>query len=223
MKGLLIFLAVVVLICLIPLGCRVLISEGTVLRVFIGPFHMQILPKKDGKKPKKEKKPKQKKPKKPKKPKQPGEEKPKLKFKLSDLSYFMPMIRNALRAVGSLRRSVVLQKMKIHITYGAKDAAARGTNYGRAWAAIGMLIPPLESAFRIRKRDLQALFDPDAEGFSLEMDLQARLLLGQILWIGLYYGGSILIQLLRFLRAKKKARPAKQEAGKCEKAEDSEK
>ncbi len=211
MKGLLIFLTIVVLICLIPLGCRVRIDQGTILRVFIGPFHMQILPKKEGAKPKKEEKPKEKKPKKPKKPKKTGEEKPKKKFKLSDLSDFMPMIRTALRAVGSLRRSVVLQRMMIHVTYGAKDAASKGINYGRAWAAIGMLTPPLESVFRIRKRDLQALFDPDAEGFSLEMDLQARLLLGQILWIGLYYGVSILMQFLRFQRTKKGGKPEKQE------------
>ena len=64
------------------------------------------------------------------------------------------------------------------------------------------MTPLLEQAFRIRKRDVQAVFDPEAEEFTIELELRASVRIGAMVWIGLRCGVRALRQYLQIKNKK---------------------
>lgn len=155
----LIVLAVLVLLALLPLGLYARYDEqGPVAAIVAGPVQIPVYPPKpkDGKK-KKQKKAK-KKPAKAKKKAAKGEQKaaaePKPKQKLGGkIQEFMPFVRLGLDLLGCFFRKLRVPKLTLHVQFGgANDAAKAAINYGRAWAAIGAIMPPLRSKLRIRRR-----------------------------------------------------------------------
>ncbi|MBE6954828.1 MAG: DUF2953 domain-containing protein [Ruminococcaceae bacterium] len=190
MKALLIVLAILVLLAWIPLKCcaRYLGSPQVDLRV--GPLRFAIYPSKE--KPKK--KPKTEKPTKQPKEQQPAQQKK--SFTPDAILQYVPLAQTALNTLGRLCRSIAV-KVKLHVTYGAEDPADAAVRYGQAWAIIGAITPILERTFHIKKRDMQAIFDPEETGFSIETDVQARLFVWQIIAIVVSVGGKILIQFLK--------------------------
>lgn len=196
MSALMIVLAVIVLIAWLPLGCAASYDGSPRIDVRVGPVRFTVVPGKD--KPKKKKKPKKEKPKKETKAKETaGEKKEKKKITLSQIRQFIPMVQTALRAVRRLLKAIAFTTLKVHVTYGAEDPADTGIRYGQAWAIIGAVTPVLENTFTVKKRDLQAIYDPDAEGFTIEAEVKARLFVWQIIAIAVSAGVKILIQFLK--------------------------
>lgn len=205
MIALLIVLLVLFLIGCIPLGVKARYNEnGPFVWILIGPFSMTLIPKKD--KPKKEKKPKQK------KKVNKGEQKshesvPEKERKNSGvggtIALFRELLPLGLDALGHIRRTITIKDFSLHLMVGGKgdtpDKAA--VLYGSAWAAIGNLIPLLENNFQIKKRDLQAEIDFTQEENRIFAEAALTLTVGEILWIGLYYG---LKALNVFLKNRKK-------------------
>ena len=160
--GWIIACAVLVALFLLPLGCRVRYdSGGLTVRVIVGPVRFQVYPLRKKDTPKKADQPKktekngkksankdsteaQKEEKQTPKPETGGR-----------LTKFLPLVKLVLEALGELRRKIRLNNLTVHLTLACDDPCDLAVNYGRAWAAVGNLMPNLERLFVIKKRDIQ--------------------------------------------------------------------
>ena len=157
------FSAVVLLaLAVIPLGVRIRYNDaGFLLRVIAGPVKITVFPRK--KKPKKQKT-KQKKQKAGKRPEstdsgdtppQAPKPVPEPKEKGGSLTRFLPLVKLGLKFLGDFRRKLRVDNLFLRLILAGDDPCDLAVNYGRAWAAVGNLMPQLERLFVIKKRDIQ--------------------------------------------------------------------
>jgi hypothetical protein len=205
MIALLIVATALVLLCLIPVGARVVYDHtGAKALLLVGPVSVCLYPRppkaqKAEKKAKKAKKTGSKKQKRDQSSTEPKEKEP-LGGKLP---LFRQLLSLGLKALGCLRRKLILKNLTVCLTVGGQgeDPAGSGVTYGRAWAAVGALIPVLENTFKIRKRDIRVNIDFTSSETVIYADGSILLRVGDILWIAVFYG----IQGLKlFLKHKKK-------------------
>jgi hypothetical protein len=194
MIALLIVIGLLVLLCLLPVGARVVYDHaGAKVLLLIGPFSASLYPR-TAKEPKKKKKSKKETP-----PKEPKEKEP-LGGKLP---LFRQLLSLGLEALECLRRKLILKNLTVCLTVGGQgeDPAGSAFTYGRAWAAVGALIPVLENSFKIRKRDIRVNIDFTSSETVIYADGSILLRVGDILWIAVFYG---IRGLKLFLKHKKK-------------------
>ena len=104
------------------------------------------------------------------------------------LERFVPWIRLALDFLGALRRKIRLNNLYLHVVLAGDDPCDLAVNYGRAWAAVGDLLPKLERIFVIRKRDIQVDCDFAAEKITVAARGDMTVTLGRTLCLGTIYG-----------------------------------
>lgn len=101
-----------------------------------------------------------------------------------------------LEILGRLRKKLLLRKLKLHAVFGGSDPADAALNYGRAWAAIGLVMPLFDAGFRIKERDVGAYRTREETSLRLYAEAHATLRISQILHIAL-------LALVRFLKIHK--------------------
>lgn len=193
--GWLIFLGV--LGCL-PLGVRLNFDEGGFrAAVLIGriPVPLYPMPRWLRNMPSKHKKEKQSpepnpKPAEPQSREQPG----------GGIRRFLPLARLGLELLGDFRRKLRVNFLRLRLTLAGEDPCDLAVNYGRAWAALGNLMPNLERALVIRKRDVEIQCDFQAEETTVVFAMDLTVILGRLLGLALGYG---LRALKLFLTMKK--------------------
>lgn len=164
-------------------------GEGLTVWVRAGAFFIQVFP---WKRPKKEKKgkPKKKEKKKRKKP-APKEEAPapSLAQKAGGaLEYAQALLPIALQAAGQLRKKLRIDTLDLALTVGGDDPADAAVLYGRAGAVLGGLWDPLVRTFYVKDGRARAEVDFQAAGMTLYAIASLSLKIGQILWLGLFFG-----------------------------------
>ena len=178
-------------------GAAVSYSEdGLFLRVKAGPLRIRILPPKERKKPKKEKPPKPAK----KHPAQEGaqaRQKRKIKDTLSLALRFVPLLAEA---AGRFRRKVRIDRLVLHVIWGADDPASAAMGYGAGNAAMGMLWPLIEHNFKVKDYDLRVDVDFERKTPALTAHAQATLTIGQSLALALRLGVKALKIFLGYSR-----------------------
>ena len=90
--------------------------------------------------------------------------------------------------------------LRLRLTLAGEDPCDLAVNYGRAWAALGNLMPNLERALVIRKRDVEIQCDFQAEETTVVFAMDLTVTLGRLLGLALGYG---LRALKLFLTMKK--------------------
>lgn len=211
--GWLIALGIVLLLAVLPLGVRLRYnSEGMVLKIIAGPVKITLLPRPPKKK--KEKKKKEKKsavapaaeeenlPKPPQPPKAPREKKPKGE-KGGSLLDFLPLVKTALDFLGDFRRKLRLDNLYLRLILAGDDPCNLAVNYGRAWAAVGNLLPQLEKWFVIKKRDIEVECDFETSETLVIAHLDFTITLGSLLAAVVKFAVRALIEYLK-LRKKRK-------------------
>ena len=199
--GWLIFLAILVLLAILPLGASVLYdADGPRVRIVAGPVKIQVFPMK--KKPKKDKTKKEKPQKEQKKPAQAGEEqkpfpKPKTGGSWTD---FLPLVQVVLDLLNDLRRKLRVNELKLHLTLAGDDPCDLAVNYGRMNASLAALIAQLERGLVIQKRDVHVDCDFTANETVILARLDLTITLGRILSIAVRHGVR---GLMTFLKIKK--------------------
>lgn len=188
-------------------------EEGVLAQLRVLWFRITLFPAKPRQdKPGKEPKPK--KPKKPQKPKKP-KEKPKddrpLGEKVGGLwSLFRDAVPLVTGAAGKLLRKLRIDELTLRLTWAADDPADAALGFGAGQAALGTVLPLLDRAFNIRKRDIGVAVDFARE----EPVIYARALLsfsiGQLVGFGVVYGCKALALFLRH-RPKRKKQARKQD------------
>ncbi len=193
-------LGILILLAILPLGVSVRYhAEGLALKIIAGPFRIRILPAKK-KEPKKEKPKKQKKEKMTKPQKKDGE---KPKEKGGSVLDFLPLVRVALDMLNSFRRKLRVNFLEMKLILAADDPCDLAVNYGRAWAALGNLMPQVERFLVIKRRDLEVECDFEASETVIIARLDLTITLGRILGIAVWYGARALKELMKIQKRRK--------------------
>lgn len=178
--GWLIAFAVLGLLCVLPLGVSGRYDvRGPLLHVSAGPVKFRLYPPEDkGEKPQKEKV----------KKKKSATGKKEEKTSGGRLQEFLPLANIALDFLGDLKRKLRITRLDMHLTLAGDDPCDLGVNYGRAWAALGNLIPRLEEMFVIKKRNMEVACDFTADTTVIYARADISITLGRLLILVARYG-----------------------------------
>ena len=189
--GWLITLGILAVLAILPLGVSLKYNaDGALVRLILGPIRLTLFPakpKEKKEKPKKEKKSKGNKqakegknPDMPEKPKIPPKEEEK-KEAGGSWTDFLPLVETVLDFLGDFRRKLRVNRLELKLIMAADDPCDLAVNYGRAWAALGNLMPQLEKLFVIKKRDLEIECDFTASQTLVIARLDLTITLGRLL------------------------------------------
>ena len=189
--GWVIFFTVVLLLAILPLGVFVSYDEdGVLVKIVAGPVKITLFPrpKKEKKSEKKSKKkssasPAEQLPKPPQPPKQIPEKK-----KGGSWTDFLPLVQVALDFLGSFRRKLRINQLELKLTMAGDDPCDLAVNYGRAWAAVGNLMPQLERLFVIKKRNIEVACDFTASQTLVKFRSEVTITLGRLVSLAVVYG-----------------------------------
>ena len=196
-------LAVLFLIGLIPVGVRGEYGpEGPFAWARIGWLKLQVFPLKQKDKPKK------KKPKKDKKAKEGGGEAEagktpvteKIGGALDCAQGLLPVLLDAARV---FPRKLRVDTLELELTVGAADPGDAALRYGQANALLGTFWYPLTGAFRVKDGSARVRMDFDTPGMTLYGAAALSIRVGQILWLGIYFGVRALVAFLKVRKLRK--------------------
>ena len=198
--GIWIAAAVLLALAMLPLGVRVRYNDaGFVLKVIAGPLKITLFPrKKKVKKQKNEKKTESAAT--GDKPTQPPEPASEPKEKGGSLTRFLPLIKLGLQFLGDFRQKLRLDNLYLRLILAGDDPCDLAVNYGRAWAAVGNLMPQMERLFVIKKRDIQVECDFTVEEISVVARMDITIALGRLLMLAVVYGVRVLLVFLSMKR-----------------------
>ena len=220
-------LGILVLLAVLPLGVAVRYDEdGAAVRIIAGPVKITLFPRpKKKKKPKKEKKPKEKKTKTKKAPpksagaqsstpapapvtteeKAPAKKaKPEKKAqKGGSVTDFLPLVKILFDFLGDFKRKLRVNLLEVKVTLAGDDPCDLATNYGRAWAALGNLLPRLERFLVIQKRDIDIQCDFTASSTTIFARLELTITLGRLLAAVFVFIFRAVVELLKILIKRK--------------------
>ena len=218
--GWIITLGILVVLAILPLGASVKYdAAGPLVRLIVGPVKITLFPR--PKKPKKEKKPKKAKnePKKPEpvpektekpvktepasKASAPAKEEKSKKKSGGPITDFLPLLKVALDLLNDFRRKLRVDRLEAHVVMAGVDPCDLAVNYGRAWTAIGNLMPRLEKVLVIKKRDIDVECDFTASQTTIYVRLDLTITLGRILAIAVVYGFRAIVELLKIKNKRK--------------------
>lgn len=212
--GWLITLGILTLLAVLPVGVSVKYdSDGPLVRLIVGPIKMTLFPR-----PKKEKKPKIEKKKAENQTETPEPvkkqaqtnagpspaEKPKEQKKSGGkLTDFLPLVRTALDFLGDFRRKLRVDLLELKLVMAAEDPCDLAVNYGRAWAAVGNLMPKLEKFLVIKKRNVEVECDFEAGETLVTARLELTITVGRLLAAVFKFAFRALIQFLKIMKNRK--------------------
>ena len=212
--GWLITLGILVLLAILPLGVSVKYdAKGALVKVIAGPVKITLFPR--PKKPQKEEKSK----KKPKKSKAASDKadsapakapkaesaKEETEEKKSDgpVTDFLPLLKVALDLLNDFRKKLRVDRLEAKLVMAGGDPCDLAVNYGKAWAAVGNLMPRLEKVLVIKKRDIDVACDFTASETTIYARLDLTITLGRILAIAVGYGFRAIVELLKIKNKRK--------------------
>lgn len=202
--GWLIVLGILVLLAILPVGVHAVYnSDGILLRIIAGPARITVLPAK-----KKDKKPKEKKPK-PQKKKEKTVKTPRKpasvekKEKGGSITDFLPLLQIVFDFLGEFRRKLRVNRLELKVILAGGDPCNLAINYGKAWAAVGNLMPRLERFFVIKKRDVDVECDFCGSQTLIIARLEITITIGRIVAMAFRYGFRALREYLKIVIKRK--------------------
>lgn len=208
--GWIITLGILVLLAILPLGASVKYdADGPLVRLIAGPVKITLFPR--PKKPEKEKKQKEQKAEsKPAAKKKPAQKKaeepekqPEEKKSGGPVTDFLPLLKVALDLLNDFRRKLRVNRLEVKLVMAGGDPCDLAINYGKAWAAIGNLMPRLEKVLVIKKRDIDVECDFIASKTTIYARLDLTITLGRILAIAVVYGVRAVVEFIKINNKRK--------------------
>ena len=207
-------LGILTLLAILPLGVSVKYNaDGPLVRLILGPVKLTVFPVKKKPKKEKEKKPEKTAPKEPQPPvkqigadkpgKVPGEVLPEKKENGGSLLDFLPLVKELFRFLGDFRRKLRIHVLEMKLIMAADDPCDLAVNYGRAWAAVGNLLPKLEQLFVIKKRNIEVECDFTAEETKVIARLDLSITLGRLLAAAVRFGFRAVKEFIKIKKSQK--------------------
>lgn len=195
--GWLIALGVLALLAVLPLGISGIYDHtGPAAKLLIGPISIPLYPvKRNEKKEKQEKETET-------RTSNPSTQQQQQK-KGGTLSDFFPLLGIAVDFLGDLRRKIRVKRMELLLVMAGDDPCDLAVNYGRAWAAVGNIMPQLERLFVIKKRNVHVACDFVEIRTTVYVRLDITITLGRLLGLVTRYGFRALRVILNNTENKK--------------------
>lgn len=195
-------LAVIVLLAILPLGVGAIYDEGGFTAdLIVGPVKIKLFPKPKNEKPKKDK------------PKKKGIKSEKTSSgggtKKNDsknggpITDFLPLLKTALDLLNDFRRKLRINRMEAKVILAGGDPCDLAVNYGKAWTAVGNIMPHLERFLVIKKRDIQIECDFVDAKTTIYVCLDLTITLGRLIWLLVRYGVRALKEYLTIMKKRK--------------------
>ena len=131
----------------------------------------------------------------------PAEPKPETKEQGGSILDFLPLVKTLFDFLGDFRRKLRLDNLQLKLIMAGGAPYTLAMNYGKAWAAVGNLLPKLEQWFVIRKRDIEVECDFVATKTTVIAHLDLTITLGRLLAAVFKF---LFKALIKFLQIKKK-------------------
>lgn len=194
--GWLIALAVLCALCFMPIGVRAVYREEKPgIWLLIGPVKYLVYPGKP-----KEEKPKEKS--ETQKTKKTGKAESKSQ-KGGSLSGFQPVLKAVFDFLSQFRRKIRINHLEMKLILAGGDPSNLALNYGKAWAALGNLMPQLERMFVIKKRNLEVECDFAGDKTRVYARADATITIGRTLHLLSGHGIKVLKELLKLKKLRK--------------------
>lgn len=191
--GWLIALAVVCVLAVLPIGFRAIYRESQPgVWLLIGPVKLRVYPGQ----PKKEKNKKRVKPAKTKQSAAKQE-------KGGSYRDFFPVVKTILTFLEHFRRKIRVNDLELKVILAGGDPCDLAVNYGKAWAALGNLMPQLERFFVIKKRNLEVECDFTSDTTLIYAKADVTITLARALHLLGRYGIRVLKDLLELKKLRK--------------------
>lgn len=203
MTGWLIALGILVCIAILPVGISLMYHEdGLILSALLGLVRIKLFPR-SSPKTEKEKpiKPAKSNSRKTKPTKVVKEKKPK-ENKGGKITDFLPLLDIGLNFLGSFRRKLRVKRLELNLIMAGGDPSNLAVNYGKAWAAVGNLMPLLEQVFVIKKRNVQVQCDFVSDATRIHARLDITITIGRLIGLVVKYGVKALCALLKILKSR---------------------
>ena len=100
----------------------------------------------------------------------------------SVLGDFWAELKTTLELFWYLRPKLRIKRLMLKLYLAGDDPCALALQYGGAWAAVGGLLPLLEEAFVLKKRDISVNADFSGGNTRLEAKLDLTIALGRLLY-----------------------------------------
>ncbi len=104
------------------------------------------------------------------------------------LKDFEPLLKTVLAFLGEFRRKLRVNRLELQLVMAGDDPCDLAVNYGRAWAAVGTILPQLERVFVIKKRDVAVACDFTGETTKVYVHLDVSITIGRLLMLLTRYG-----------------------------------
>ena len=119
------------------------------------------------------------------------------------LQDFLPLARTVLDFLNQLRKKVGIKNLELKLILAGDDPCDLAVNYGRAWAALGNLMPQLDRVLKIRKKDIEVECDFTAETTRVYAKVDATVSVARALHLGGRYGVKIIKDILKLKKLRK--------------------
>lgn len=116
---------------------------------------------------------------------------------------FLSLVPIVFDFLGDFRRKLRVDRLELKLIMAADDPCDLAINYGRAWAALGNLLPQLERFLVIKKRDLEVECDFTASQTLVIARLDLTITLGRILAAVLKFAFRALMEFLKIMKKRK--------------------
>ena len=130
-----------------------------------------------------------------------AEEKPRKKG--GSITNFLPLVRIALDFLGDFKRKLRVNYLELKLTLAGDDPCDLAVNYGRAWTAMGNLLPRLERFLVIKKRNVDVQCDFTASKTTVIARLDLTITLGRLLAAAVVFAVRALIAFLKIMNKRK--------------------
>lgn len=116
---------------------------------------------------------------------------------------FLSLIPIVFDFLGDFRRKLRVNRLELKLIMAADDPCDLAINYGRAWAALGNLLPQLERFLVIQKRDLEVECDFTATQTLVIARLDLTITLSRILAAVFKFAFRALMEFLKIMKKRK--------------------
>lgn len=191
----LITLGILVGLSFVPVGVRASYdADGVALHLIIGPLHFQVYPGNHRTQKKRSVATKGK----------TGAQASKGSAKTGgSLNDLVPILHVAWDLLRDFKRKLRVDRLEFKLVLAGEDPCDLSVNYGRAWAALGNLMPGLESFLCIRKRNLEIQCDYLAERTTVFLLVDLTMTIGRLLCLAVRYGFRSFIEYHKLLKIRK--------------------
>lgn len=120
-----------------------------------------------------------------------------------NLRDFWLTARTLFQFLEEFRKKIRVKNLEVKLVLAGDDPSDLAVNYGRAWAAVGNLIPHLERFFVIKKRNIQVECDFLADQTRVYARLDATITLIRALQLLSKHGIKVIKQLMNLKKLRK--------------------